>query len=615
MPRYFQNRLEFAPAFRSGKQATRREEVCAARMLLFVPEEQPDTPLPFFVTVAARANDESAASHAAAIQAGGDLLAWIERYCKERYKTIPDLLRAAVGQANRKIGEDKQMRGAATTAGASLALAALVKQGKDDLRLYGAHVGVGRVYLVRQAKVYLLTTDHSTVRMYVDGGYMDWAEAVKQPNRTELKRFLGKQRSEEGDSNLISPEGRAPWDPDKPVPVQPVQSIALQKNDQVWLVTPAPYDRLTSAQLQDMVNVSPARTANGLVKLVSTNGAGAAAAVVRWRDRNWGWVFYLLAALLLLAIIGVGVTPWLCRQGFSPVQVCRFVEIAGEKLSDLVELISEAATPTITSTATITPTQTPVPPSPPATTETALASPITAAPPPTPSPTPTATRTLTPRPTNTATVTPMPTSTFLPPATFTLTSTFTPTPVPATATPILPTPTPGLTATATPQVGDLATTTPTDNEAPALTITVTATISVTSVPQPMRPALLPDRSTLSAVVGEKVTFEWRHNNQLAPDLGFELRIWQAGEYHAGAYDALKTADEVRCENGICKLTIGWSEGDYQWAVAVVQIKPYSRELFDLESQPPGTLRIAAPSRPQQEQSNCNSDIADDCTSS
>jgi len=96
-----------------------------------------------------------------------------------------EFLRRTLETANKNVfeaGQDNNRRGMGTTC----TLAAL-RAGK----LYYAHVGDSRAYLIRQGKIRQITTDHSWVQESVDAGILTAQEARTHPNRNVITRAVG----------------------------------------------------------------------------------------------------------------------------------------------------------------------------------------------------------------------------------------------------------------------------------------------------------------------------------------------------------------------------------------------------------------------------------------
>jgi PPM family protein phosphatase len=99
---------------------------------------------------------------------------------------LPDRLRAAIHQANSAVAEraanDPQLTGMGTTLTAFVA-------GRD--RIYLAHVGDSRAYLLRDGDLRLLTEDHTLVQRMVKEGRLTPEQAEIHPQRSVLTRALG----------------------------------------------------------------------------------------------------------------------------------------------------------------------------------------------------------------------------------------------------------------------------------------------------------------------------------------------------------------------------------------------------------------------------------------
>lgn len=171
-----------------------------------------------------------------------------------------------------------------------------------------------------------------------------------------------------------------------------------------------------------------------------------------------------------------------------------------------------------------------------------------------------------------------------------------PTPAPDTPTPTATSPADTPTATAT--------TIPT-RSAPKPTVEAPPPPPATPVP-PVVPAgqitLLKPLSLDQPSFG-MTEFEWQWAGGLAPDQGFEVRVWREGEPPAGAHDAVMDSKNGQIQalgNNTYRLSINIKDafgvkgrsGEYLWTVVLIQITP---EYKDLGIQaPPGRLRFEAP---------------------
>jgi protein phosphatase len=98
----------------------------------------------------------------------------------------PRILREAIQRANAAIraraAGDPSVRGMGTTVAVVLA---------HDNRLWLAHVGDSRVYLIRAGGIRRLTQDHSLVAQMVEAGQITAGEARKHHLRNVITRSLG----------------------------------------------------------------------------------------------------------------------------------------------------------------------------------------------------------------------------------------------------------------------------------------------------------------------------------------------------------------------------------------------------------------------------------------
>ncbi len=102
-----------------------------------------------------------------------------------------------------------------------------------DHRLYFAHVGDSRLYLVRPSSISRLTQDHSYVSRLVQNGILKAEEAESHPQRHILTAALG------AGSNIT--------------PDSPEQPIALDSGDVLVLCTDGLWGLLTELEIQNAV--------------------------------------------------------------------------------------------------------------------------------------------------------------------------------------------------------------------------------------------------------------------------------------------------------------------------------------------------------------------------
>ncbi len=119
-------------------------------------------------------------------------------------------------------------------------------------KLYFAHVGDSRLYLVRGGDISRLTRDHSYVGRLVESGLVRAEDAEKHPQRHILTAALGAGLE---------------------VAVDAEESVALEEGDDVLLCTDGLWGVVSEEELLDVVRShSPAETCAALVKLARQRG-------------------------------------------------------------------------------------------------------------------------------------------------------------------------------------------------------------------------------------------------------------------------------------------------------------------------------------------------------
>lgn len=122
-----------------------------------------------------------------------------------------------------------------------------------DQKLFFAHVGDSRLYLIRGGKVSRLTRDHSYVGRLVENGIVRSEDAESHPQRHILTAALGSGRE-------ITPD----------VPPQP---ISLEEGDSLLLCTDGLWSLLTEQDLlRAMQENSPTDACSKLVRMALERG-------------------------------------------------------------------------------------------------------------------------------------------------------------------------------------------------------------------------------------------------------------------------------------------------------------------------------------------------------
>jgi len=110
----------------------------------------------------------------------------IEQYINNHRDTPLELLKKAIIQANLSVYQEAMRVQANNGMGTTIVIVLIV----DD-RLFSAHVGDSRIYLIRQDQVARLTNDHSLVEELTKRGEITEAESMGHPQRNVLTRALG----------------------------------------------------------------------------------------------------------------------------------------------------------------------------------------------------------------------------------------------------------------------------------------------------------------------------------------------------------------------------------------------------------------------------------------
>jgi len=109
-------------------------------------------------------------------------------------KDKKELLRAAIGEANRRIYAEAVSRQGCQGMGTTVSAAYI-----QDEVLHWGHVGDSRIYLIREGAGELLTDDHSLVWQLMKQGEISLEEAETHPRRNVLTRAVGTEPEAEVD--------------------------------------------------------------------------------------------------------------------------------------------------------------------------------------------------------------------------------------------------------------------------------------------------------------------------------------------------------------------------------------------------------------------------------
>ena len=121
-------------------------------------------------------------------------------------------------------------------------------------KLYYAHVGDSRLYLLRKGALRPLSRDHSLVARLVETGIIRQEDAENHPQKHVLTAALGV-------ADEIEPD----------VPAEP---LSLEKSDVVLICTDGLWGQLTEAELKDaLISNTPTDACEALLRLAKDHGA------------------------------------------------------------------------------------------------------------------------------------------------------------------------------------------------------------------------------------------------------------------------------------------------------------------------------------------------------
>lgn len=105
---------------------------------------------------------------------------------ESKSQNIPELLKAAIENANEIVVEAANKKPELKGMGSTLVVTAI-----KDNKLYYAHVGDSRIYLLRGNSLTQLTEDHSFVAEMVKAGIITEQEAKTHPRKNEITKAIG----------------------------------------------------------------------------------------------------------------------------------------------------------------------------------------------------------------------------------------------------------------------------------------------------------------------------------------------------------------------------------------------------------------------------------------
>lgn len=127
--------------------------------------------------------------HAAGDVASQGAIEAIKHYLQDGKVTkldTPNSLHNAIEFANYKLRETVQKNSALTGMGTTCVLALI-----NDAKMYVAHAGDSRLYLIRDKSIKQLSKDHSTIQNLIDAGVLTEEEAKLSEKRNQITKAIG----------------------------------------------------------------------------------------------------------------------------------------------------------------------------------------------------------------------------------------------------------------------------------------------------------------------------------------------------------------------------------------------------------------------------------------
>jgi serine/threonine protein phosphatase PrpC len=135
-------------------------------------------------------------------------------------------------------------------------------------RLYTAHVGDSRIYLLRSNQIHRLTVDHTWLQEAIEIGIMEPGQAADNPNRHVLRRRLGSPEPPAVDVRLLTPPDANHGGQHR------AQGMRLMPRDIVLICSDGLTDDVVDEEILHSVIGAPTlgAAARGLVELANARG-------------------------------------------------------------------------------------------------------------------------------------------------------------------------------------------------------------------------------------------------------------------------------------------------------------------------------------------------------
>lgn len=170
-------------------------------------------------------------------------------------------LTSAVTHAHRQILKISQVYPEWRTMCTTLVLAA-VHQG----RLYIAHMGDSRAYLIRPDSIHLLTKDHTWIQDAIDEGMIMAKMARTHPKRHIVKRFLGIQENIVVDCSILNPSNSSGENGHYAT----VDYVVLEPGDAILLCTDGLTEKVEEFEIKQAVTRNSHRPQKAVDLLIKT---------------------------------------------------------------------------------------------------------------------------------------------------------------------------------------------------------------------------------------------------------------------------------------------------------------------------------------------------------
>ena len=500
---------------------------------------------------------------------------------------LVEALESANSAIYQKTLEQPNLQGMGTT----VVAAALLRE-----RLYVAHAGDSRAYLIRKGKAYQLTLDHTWAQEAIEAGRLTAAQAREHPNRHVIKRYVGIAPTVEVDPLLVD-INRGPLDPDQIQSWPKSDHLDLQPDDTLLLCSDGLTDVVSDKEIEQTVTRNqPQEAARKLIELANKAGGPDNITVLILQRRQPGAPVAktggrspVMAAILGAVLIAMAIGTWVVLGNQSTDNNSALATATAVALANAATVTTA---PTIAATATTVPTDTPVPANATLTLSPSATASPTAATGNVEAGTPPVLATIDQKAASAATKL----NTVLDETPSTATPTLTATPVATntrlpTSTPVQdpPTSTATLTPTVTPTTTRVAAT-PTTSRLPAAGTSPTSPVAPVSGIPPNAQVVLqkPDGGD---TLNSKVQFTWAPNFTLPQGYAFEPVFWTKGQSAMQGLGYGGATEKSEISLGPDDFS---TPGEYSWAVLLVQVSPYTR-VKNLSKERPIIVEFPSPS--------------------